>query len=207
MTDRLHILGEGEKMSMEIEERIKSLEVALNNETQERNFYMKHREKTSNPIGKLIFATLANDESEHYQRIFQLHATLANDESEHYQRIFQLHEKLKEEGKWPETIPLTIKGTEIKSVLQREIDAVEQLPEMDKDELEAVKIALDYEAEGVRFYENLRDNVDDPLEKEFYGMIASMEREHFLSLQDVYEHFRDLEGRDLTEEKPHFDGR
>jgi rubrerythrin len=181
MTDRLHILGEGEKMSMEIEERIKSLEVALNNETQERNFYMKHREKTSNPIGKLIFAT--------------------------YQRIFQLHEKLKEEGKWPETIPLTIKGTEIKSVLQREIDAVEQLPEMDKDELEAVKIALDYEAEGVRFYENLRDNVDDPLEKEFYGMIASMEREHFLSLQDVYEHFRDLEGRDLTEEKPHFDGR
>jgi rubrerythrin len=189
MTDRLHILKEGEKMSMEIEERIKSLEVALNNETQERNFYMKHREKTSNPIGKLIFATLANDESEHYQR------------------IFQLHEKLKEEGKWPETIPLKIKGTEIKSVLQREIDAVEQLPEMDQDELEAVKIALDYEAEGVRFYENLRDNVDDPLEKEFYGMIASMEREHFLSLQDVYEHFKDLQGRDLTEEKPHLDVR
>ena len=160
-------------MSMEVEERIKSLEVALNNETQERNFYMKHREKASNPIGKLIFATLANDESEHYQR------------------IFQLHEKLKEEGKWPKTIPLKVKGTKIKSVVQREIDAVEQLPETDKDELEALKIAVDFEAKGVQFYENLRDNVDDPLEKEFYSMLASIEREHFLSLQDTYEHFQD----------------
>jgi rubrerythrin len=173
---------------MEIEERIKSLKVALNNEDQERNFYLKHRDKARNAIGKLIFASLANDEAEHYQR------------------IFRLHEKLKEEGKWPETIPLKVKGTEIKSVLQREIDAVEQLPEMDKDELEAVKIAVDFEAKGVQFYENLRDKVDDPLEKEFHGMLASIEREHFLSLQDTYEHFKDLEGRDLTEEKPHLDG-
>ena len=160
-------------MSMEIEERIKSLEVALDNETQERNFYLKHRDKARNAIGKLIFASLANDESEHYQR------------------IFRLREKLKEEGKWPDTIPLKIKGTDIKSVLQREIDAVEQLPETVKDELEALKIAVDFEAKGVQFYENLRDNVDDPLEKEFYGMLASIEKEHYLSLQDTYEHFQD----------------
>ena len=41
-------------MSMEIEERIKSLEVALNNEARERDFYLKHKERTTHPLGKLI---------------------------------------------------------------------------------------------------------------------------------------------------------
>ena len=78
-------------MSMEIEERIKFLEVALNNEARERYFYLKHKERTRNPVGKLIFARIAYDESEHYQR------------------RPKLHKKLKEEGKWPDTILLKIK--------------------------------------------------------------------------------------------------
>ena len=175
-------------MSMEIGERIKSLEVALNNEDQERNFYLQHKERTNNPVGKLMFGTLANDESEHYQR------------------ILELHEKLTKEGKWPETIPLKVKGTEVKSVLKGVIDSVEKSPETDKDDIEAIKIAVDFESKGVSFYENLHKSVDDPLEKEFYGMLASIEREHFLSLQDTYEYFQDPEGWYLTKEKPHLNG-
>ena len=93
-------------MSMEIEERIKSLEVALNNEARERDFYLKHKERTTNPVGKLIYARIANDESENYQR------------------ILKLYNKLKEEGKWPDTILLKVKGTEVKSVLQKVIGEV-----------------------------------------------------------------------------------
>ena len=93
-------------MSMEIEERIKSLEVALNNEARERDFYLKHKERTTNPVDKLIYARIANDESEHYQR------------------ILKLYNKLKEEGKWPDTILLKVKGTEVKSVLQKVIGEV-----------------------------------------------------------------------------------
>ena len=175
-------------MSMEIEERIQSLEVALNNEDKERDFYLKHKERTNNPVGKLMFGTLADDESEHYQR------------------ILKLHEKLKEAGKWPDTIPLKVKGTEVKSVLQKVIESVDKLPETDKDDVEAIKIAVDFEAKGVEFYENLHKSVDDPLEKEFYGMLASIEREHFLSLQDTYEYFKDPGGWYQTKEKPHLDG-
>ena len=93
-------------MSMEIEERIKSLEVALNNEARKRDSYVKHKERTTNPVGKLIYARIANDESEHYQR------------------ILKLYNKLKEEGKWPDTILLKVKGTEVKSVLQKVIGEV-----------------------------------------------------------------------------------
>ncbi len=175
-------------MDKKIEDRIKSLEVALNNEGHERNFYLKHKERTTNPVGKSMFETLANDESEHYQR------------------ILKLHEKLKEEGKWPETLPLEVKGTQITPVLQKVIKSVEKLPEADNDDIEAVKIAVDFESKGVQFYENLRNNVDDPREKEFYGMLASIEREHLLSLQDTLEYFQDPEGWHLTKEKPHLDG-
>ena len=175
-------------MSEKIEERIKSLEVALNNEDKERKFYLKHKERTTNPVGKLMFGTLAIDESEHHQR------------------ILKLHEKLTEEGKWPDTIPLEVNGTQVDTVLEKVIDSVEKQPEADNDDIEAVKIAVDFEAKGVQFYENLRDSVDDPLEKEFYGMLASIEREHLLSLQDTLEYFKDPEGWHLTKERPHLDG-
>lgn len=173
---------------MEIEERIQSLEFALNNEAQERNFYLKHKERTSNPVGKLMFGALAADESEHYQR------------------ILALHEKLKNEGRWPDTIPLQVRGTEVNALLRKVIESVETLSETDEDDLEAVKIAVDFETKAVAFYENLRNRVEDPLEKGFYGMLAAIEREHFLSLQDTHEYFQDPEGWYLTKEKPHLDG-
>ena len=175
-------------MSMEIEERIKSLEVALNNESRERDFYLQHKERTTNPVGKLMFATIANDESEHYQR------------------ILKLHKKLKEEGKWPDTIPLKIKGTDVKSVLQKVIGEVETLPKADKDDIEAIEIAVDFEAKGVQFYERLRKSVDAPLEKEFYEMLVSIEREHLMSLQNAYEYFQNPEEWYSITEKHRFDG-
>jgi hypothetical protein len=37
-------------------------------------------------------------------------------------------------------------------------------------------------------------------------MLASIEREHFLSLQEALEYFQDPAGWYLTKEKPHIDG-
>jgi rubrerythrin len=169
-------------------ERIRALEVALNNESRERDFYLQHAVRTTNPLGKLMFQTLANEESEHYQR------------------ILQLHETLKEEGKWPDTIPLAVKGTEIRSILRKMLASVEALPAANRDDVDAIEIAVDFEAKGASFYEKLRENADELLEKEFFGMLASIEREHFLSLQDAFEYFQDPGGWYLTKEKPHIDG-
>jgi rubrerythrin len=169
-------------------ERIKALEVALNNESRERDFYLKHAVRTTNPLGRLMFQTLAHDESEHYQR------------------ILTLHERLQQEGKWPDTIPLTVKGTEIRSILRKTLESVEALPAENRDDVEAIKIAVDFESKGVEFYEQLRKKADEPQEKAFYGMLASIEREHFLSLQDAFEYFQDPAGWYRIKEKPHVDG-
>jgi rubrerythrin len=168
-------------------ERIKALEVALTNETRERDFYLKHAARTTNPLGRLMFQTLAHDESEHYQRILTLHKTL------------------QAEGRWPDTIPLTVKGTEIRSILRKTLESVEKVPSENRDDVEAINIAVDFESRGVSFYKKLQDAVDEPLEKAFYGMLASIEREHFLSLQDAFEYFQDPAGWYRIKEKPHVD--
>jgi rubrerythrin len=175
-------------MSSNTEERIKALEVALNNESRERDFYLKHAERTNNPFGKIMFESIAKDEDEHYQR------------------ILELHKKLKEEGKWPETIPLKVKGTDMKSILKRVVESVDTSAKADTDDMEAVEIALDFEVRGENFYRELRDSVENPAEKEFYAVLASMEREHRLSLEDTLEYFKDPEGWYRTKERHHLDG-
>jgi rubrerythrin len=175
-------------MSTKVEERVKALEVALNNEARERDFYLKHKERTTHPLGKLMFGTLADDESEHYKR------------------ILELHKKLQQEKKWPDTLPLKVKGTEIQSALKKVVDSLETLPDAVRDDVEAVKIAIDFEEKGEKFYSKLRDSVEDPQEKEFYGLLASIEREHLLSLRDTYEYFQDPESWYQVREKPHLDG-
>lgn len=175
-------------MAKTAEERIQALEVALNNEKQEREFYLRHSERTSNRFGKMMFQTIANDETEHYQR------------------LLELHRKLQEEGRWPETLPLKVKETEVKSVLQELIESVDTSATADTDDIEAVKIAIDFEARGEKFYRNLRDTVEDPTESHFYGILADMEREHRLSLEDTYEYFKDPEGWSRIKEGLHVDG-
>jgi rubrerythrin len=52
----------------------------------------------------------------------------------------------------------------------------------------------------------LQNSVDDPKEKEFYGMLTSMEREHRISLENTYEYFKDPEGWFQKNEGHRLDG-
>lgn len=175
-------------MSAKTEERIEALEVALNNEKNEGEFYLRHFERTKDPLGKKMFKALAEDEAEHYQR------------------ILELHKKLKGEGKWPETLPLKVKDTVVKDILNAVIEGVDTTAQADTDDLEAVKIAIDFEAKGEAFYKKLRETTEDAQEKSFYGMLETMEREHRLSLEETYEYFKDPVTWFQKAEKPHLDG-
>ncbi len=174
-------------MDGKTEQRIKALEIALTNESRERDFYLKHKERTTNHIGQLMFGSIAADEAEHYQR------------------ILQLHKRLQQDGKWPETLPLTVKGTEVKSVIQKMTEPAERSAKGDRDDLEAVKIAIDFETKGELFYKNLAKEVDNPVEKKFYEFLSVMEREHRLSLEDTLEYFKDPAGWYRVKERHHMD--
>ena len=175
-------------MDEKTQERIEALEVALNNEKREKEFYLKNAERTANSLGKLMFRTIASEEDEHYQR------------------ILELKEKLQKDGQWPETLPLKIKETEVKSVLKTFVDSIDTSQTVDATDMEAVKVAIDFETAGEAFYNKLRNSTSNTQEKAFFAMLAKMENEHRLSLQDTYEYFKDPEGWFRIKEGHHLDG-
>jgi rubrerythrin len=158
---------------MKGKERLNALEVALNNEQREREFYLKNAKRSKNPLGKAMFEQIADEELEHYER------------------LKQLHEKWEKEESWPETVPLKVKDTIVKDILKDTVKKGEKMPPGDVDDLEAIETAIDFEAEGAVYYARLRDKVTDPKEKQFFNLLADMEHEHFVSLKDTQEFLTD----------------
>jgi rubrerythrin len=158
---------------MNEKERLNALEVALNNEMREREFYLKNAKRTKNNLGKAMFQQIADDELEHYER------------------LKQLQQRWKKQEKWPETVPLKVKDTAVKDILLEFINKIDESTKGDTDDLEAVRAAIDFEAKGAKFYGELRDSVSDPKEKQFFDLLSRMENEHYLSLKDTEEYFID----------------
>ena len=158
---------------MNEKDRLNALEVALNNEVREREFYLKNAKRTKNPLGKRMFQQIGDDELEHYERLKQLHQTWAKKQ------------------KWPETVPLKVKDTIVKDILLEFVQKVDKTTKGDSDDLEAVRTAIDFEAKGAKYYAELRDSVANPKEKEFFDLLSKMENEHYVSLKDTEEYFID----------------
>jgi rubrerythrin len=149
------------------------LEVALNNEMREREFYLKNAKRSQNPLGKAMFQQIGDDELEHYER------------------LKQLHEKWNQKEKWPVTVPLKVKDTVVKDVLVDFLKKVDKTAKSDADDLQAVRTAIDFEAKGAKYYAQLRDDVSDPKEKQFFDLLSRIENEHYLSLKDTEEYLVD----------------
>lgn len=175
-------------MSMNGKERLSALEVALNNETREREFYLKNAKRTKDPLGKAMFKQIADDELEHYER------------------LKQLHEKWSKQEKWPGTVPLKVKDTVVKDILVDFLKKVENTAKGDADDLEAVRTAIDFEAKGAKYYAQLRDDVSDPKEKQFFDLLSRIENEHYLSLKDTEEYLVDPTSWYRKKEHHTFDG-
>jgi rubrerythrin len=154
-------------------ERLNALQVALDNEMKEHKFYLKNAERTMNPVGKAMFQQIAGEELEHYER------------------LKQLHENWQKDKKWPDTVPLNVKETPVKTLLKQAVKKAPAKAKGDADDLSAVRAAIEFEANGMAYYAKLRDEVTDQKEKAFFNLLASIEREHYASLKDTEEYLTD----------------
>ena len=154
-------------------DRLNALETALNNEMKEREFYLQHSKRTTNPVGKAMFLQIANEELEHHER------------------LQQLHDKWEKEEKWPEGVPLEVAGSNLNTTMQKVIDETQNLEPGDADDLEAVRTAIAFEADGVKFYEKLKDSSQDEREKAFFALLSTIENEHLQSLIESEAFFLD----------------
>jgi rubrerythrin len=158
---------------MAVQDRLNALEVALNNELKEREFYLKHAKRTKHPLGQLMFKRIADEELEHYERLQELHKKWVKGE------------------RWPETVPLEVEGTNIKNILNGILRKIDETREANNNDLKAVRTAIDFEAKGSRFYAELGTMVSDPKEKQFFNLLSQIEHEHYLSLKDTEEYLID----------------
>jgi rubrerythrin len=152
---------------------LNALKVALTNEMRERDFYLKNAERTKNPLGRAMFQQIADEELEHFQK------------------LKELHEKWQAEGKWPETVPVEVRGSLVKDILEDALEKIEQVVQTDEDELRAIRKAMDFEAKGVSYYTRLRDEATDPRVKGFFDLLAAVEHEHYLSLKETEKYLSD----------------
>ena len=152
---------------------LSALKVALTNEMREREFYLKNAERTKNLLGRSMFQQIAEEELEHFEK------------------LKELHEKWQAEGKWPETIPVEVKGTRVKDVLKDTLQKIDRVVQTDEDELKAIRKAMDFEAKGVSYYRDLREKVTDEKVKGFFDLLASLEHQHYLSLRETEKYLTD----------------
>ena len=168
--------------------KINAITVALENELRERDFYLAQSAKTSNPIGKTMFLQIAADEDEHYRR------------------LLSIHEELCRQGAWPESVASIIGSSDIGKTFRQLAEQADKTPVASRDDIAALKIAIEFETKGYSFYTKLSSAADSAAEKEFFQILASLEREHLLTLQDAALFFESPADWLAKTEKPQLEG-
>jgi len=173
---------------MQMDKRMNALKFALENEQKEREFYLANARRTKNLAGKNMFKQIADEEKEHYDV------------------LKKLHDQWEQKKKWPATIPLKVKkslaGTILKSMSDKKATRIKG----NEDDLKAIRTAIDFEARGMALYTKLEGGSTDPKEKAFFNLMASIERQHFLSLRDTEEFLTDPASWYQNKEKSMLDG-
>ncbi|MDD5723831.1 MAG: ferritin family protein [Syntrophales bacterium] len=171
-----------------MKKRLNALEVALENEHREREFYIENARRTKNPLGKAMFKQIAEDELEHYER------------------LKELHKQWKKDEKWPDTVQLAVNKSPVRDLFKKTAGGKGDLPPGDDDDLKAIRTAIDFEAKGIQHYADLRDGSSDTQERNFFDLLSTMEREHLLSLKDSEEFLTDPVSWYRRTESPGLDG-
>jgi rubrerythrin len=168
--------------------RLNALKFALENEQKERDFYLANARRTKNLAGKNMFKQIADEEKEHYEV------------------LKKLHDQWEMKKKWPTTVPLEVRKSLAGSILKSLSDKKAARFKGNEDDLKAIRTAIDFEARGMALYTKLEKESTDPKEEKFFNLIASIEREHFLSLCETELFLTDPATWYQNMEKPILDG-
>jgi rubrerythrin len=168
--------------------RLNALKFALENEQKERDFYLANARRTKNLAGKNMFKQIADEEKEHYEV------------------LKKLHDQWEMKKKWPTTVPLEVRKSLAGSILKSLSDKKAARLKGNEDDLKAIRTAIDFEARGMALYTKLEKESADPKEEKFFNLIASIEREHFLSLCETELFLTDPATWYQNMEKPILDG-
>ena len=144
-----------------------AIEIAKKMETDAIRFYTEAAGKTSHPAGKKMFETIAGDEKRHLEIVNSMLKGMDI-------RIDDVHpmENIR-------TVFETMKGDLLKQV------------EATADELEAFKIAMKMEKEGIDFYNKMLKESRTEKEKNLFKKLIGEEEQHYKIFANTYDFLHD----------------
>jgi rubrerythrin len=146
---------------------MKSIEIALKMETDAVKFYTEASQKVFHPAGKKMFLTIAEDEKNH---------------------IKMIEEVLK-------GLELTIREANpiktVKTIFEEMKDQMMERLKAEEDELEAFRIAMEMEKEGIEFYKKVKDEVNTEKEKKLFERLIYEEEQHYKIFSETYTFLKD----------------
>jgi len=167
---------------------VEILQLAVQMETDGKEFYQKASRKSSNELAKELFHHLANEEDIHRKK------------------FGEIYEALKRGQHWPDVESPSAKGGKIKSLFAEASRVLGSKFKVAESELEAIKTAMDMEIRSYNLYHSRSKESTLPVEKRFYQTLAGEERGHHLALLDSYEYLSDPTGWFTKKEHWSLDG-
>ncbi|MFQ5645967.1 MAG: ferritin family protein [bacterium] len=141
------------------------LKLAIEFEKEGREYFLKAVERTSHPLGKKMFKSLADDELAHMKQ------------------VKSLYDSMVEKGNWPDKLPQ--ERSTLKTVFEEAMENIDKNVKGTEDDISVLEEALKLEIKGNSFYHDLYIKAAGKKEKEFFQALANEEAEHFEILQNT----------------------
>jgi len=149
-----------------------AIQIALKTERDGLEMYAKASERTAHPFGKKMFLSLADDEQSHIRMIEKVAGGLGMSAA----------------------LAEARKGTpqeRIKTIFSEARDELAERIAAQPDELQTLKIAMEFEKRGYEFYEKAAADASAKDEKSLFAELAKQETQHYHILQNTYDYLDD----------------
>ena len=156
--------------------RIEALRQALKMEEDGKAYYEEALNRVESKLAKEVFKSLIKAEIKHVKKIGRLYASL------------------EESGRWPDVALRRDKGETVDNIFAEAMATLDEKVKGTTTDIEALKMAVEMEDQGIKYYQSKADMADDPFEKKFYHLLVREEGEHFISLLDTIEFLEDPQG-------------
>lgn len=159
-----------------------AVEIAIKMETDAIKFYKEASDKCNHVVGKKMFLSIAEDEKRHLDMLSQIFKGL----------------------------DLRIKDVSpmknIKTIFEQMKDEMLEKVEATSDELDAFKIAMQMEREGVEFYKKAASDAPTENEKRLFERLVHEEEQHYAVFANTYFFMSDTGNWFMWEEHSIVDG-
>jgi len=175
-------------MVTEQDKTLEALQIAIQMETDGKEYYLKTSQESSNELGKKLLQSLAAEEDVHRQN------------------FVEIYDSIRSKKAWPETNFQPTGGRRLRTIFAETLEHAGPDIKAPATELDAVKTAMDMENKTLDFYNSQSKTANYNAEKAFYEALASEEKEHHFVLLDYYEYLKDPAAWFVKKEHPTLDG-